>query len=162
MATAAARSSKEFTPCLVHAYRRLPHTRVDKTTGLEKEVPVEVVFNGEKVYFISNERGHIVGLVKTWETFNRLTKEIPEAYIPYAGGENIPERKSADDLDRANQVVVGTYVLKDSESGDVLVLDVKDDAWLRAFLESNDVTDIHESLSGDTLRQAVVNRFKTD
>lgn len=154
-APAASRAKKEFEPQLVHAYRRAPYMLPDKQTGLEKEHPVEVAFGGEKVKFMSNEAGHIVGLVRTKALFDRLTKEIAEAYIPYKGGDNVPERKPEP---VANQKPQGDFVLQNS-NGDFVVLDTMEEADLRKFVQDNGAEPLPEGLDIDVLRRAVFNLF---
>jgi hypothetical protein len=140
---------------LVHAYRRLPHMVMKNDK--EVEVPVEVVCCGERIHFKSNDAGHIVAEVRTPEAYDRLTKEIPEAYIPYAGGENIPERKSADDQDRNAQVVTGKFVLV--AGNESMVLDTLNDKQVREFAAENGLEEeqLPDVLTGDTLKQAVYN-----
>jgi hypothetical protein len=101
---------------------------VDNGRGELVEKDVEVVFDGEKVKFKSNDQGHIVGLVSNAATYNRLVNEIPEAYIPYAGGDNVPEKK----VDTGPVKPDGAFVLE-SGDGEYFVLDDKTDDELRAF-----------------------------
>lgn len=151
----AQRARKEFEPTLVHAYRRLPYMLPDKQTGLEKEHPVKITAAGETVEFKSNDAGHIVGLVKTKALFDRLTKEIAEAYIPYKGGDNVPERKVEDVAPKKPQ---GDFVLENS-SGQFVVLDTMEEAELRKFVQDNGAEPLPEGLDIDVLRRAVFNLF---
>lgn len=141
-------TKKGFAPTIVHAYRRLPHFDANG-----KELPVVVNFGAEKVLFASNDAGHIVATVQNEDTFNRLTKEIPEAYIVYAGGENVPEKR----LEPAPTKPEGKFVL--TNGTDKMVLDDLDDIALREFaagagLEEEQLPGV---LTGDTLKQAIYN-----
>ncbi len=148
------RVKKEFEPQMVHAYRRTPYMLPDKVTGLEKEHAVPVTFMGETVKFMSNDEGHVVGLVKTKALFDRLTKEIAEAYIPYKNGENVPERKVEEP---ANKKPQGDFVLQNSD-GQFVVLDTMEEADLRKFVRDNGGEELPE-LELPVLRQAVFNIF---
>lgn len=140
---------KTFTPVLVHAYRREPHLNADK-----KEVEVVVQTQGETIKFHSNAAGHVVGLVHTQAAFDRLTKEIPEAYIEYKAGENIPERA----VD-AKPEPEGKFVLVNGANK--IILDDLADEVLRDFAKSNGITDLHPDLCGEALQQAIYNVFQT-
>lgn len=149
MATAprAARTDKAFESKTVHAYRRLPHTNVEG-----KELDVEVVAAGEKIKFRSNENGHIVGLVTTPAAFERLVKEIPEAYIEYTG--EMPERRAPLEPQRPQ----GQFVLVNGEQS--LVLDEMSDEEVREFATGTaglDAEQLPEVLTGETLKRAVHN-----
>lgn len=153
-ATKPATRKKAFEPRIVHAYRREPHMvrgADDKTA----EKDVEVVCQGERVKFRSNEAGHIVGTVTTEAAFKRLVGEIPEAYIEYQGGENIPERR----IEAKPEVPDGDFVLTNGKES--VVLDGMDDEQLRAFAQANAINELHESLTGDTLRRAIYNTLTT-
>lgn len=154
--TAKPRARKEvaFEPHIVHAYRRAPYMVSDNKGGLV-EKDVEVVCHGEKIKFRSNEAGHIVGTVTSEPAYKRLVGEIPEAYIEYQGGENIPEAR----VEPAPEVPAGDFVLTNGK--DSVVLDGMDDNELRAFALANGVDEIHDSLSGDVLRRAIYNRLTT-
>lgn len=149
-------------PKLVHAYRRQPHMRHNDRTGLSEEIPVEVVFSGEKVKFRSNDAGHIVGEVHSKETYDRLVKEIPEAYIPYTGGENIPAQRVLADEHKNEEKPEGQFVLtsKDAAGKPVYkVLDDLSDDQVRAFgkecgLEADALPEV---LTGETLQRALYN-----
>lgn len=153
-------------PKMVHAYRRQPHLVHNPRTGLEEEKPVEVVFMGEKVLFRSNEAGHVVAEVKNPATYDRLTKEIPEAYIPYAGGENLPTAPivNAEHRHEKKEKPEGVFVLESANAaGEPIykVLDGMSDDELRAFgktvgLGEEDLPDV---LSGETLMRAIYNRL---
>jgi len=144
------RTRGEFKPTLVHAYRREPYKDMEG-----KEKPVEVVAQGEKVAFASNSKGHIVGLVTTKALYDHLIKNIPEGYIPYMDGENIPERGTFDEPAKTT----GKYVLTNGKKQ--LILDDMSEDDLKEFAEANELN-IHASVAGDDLRQAIVNHFKTD
>lgn len=141
---------------LVHAYRRSPWM-TDDGTGKLTEKDVEVVCHGEKVRFRSNEAGHIVGLVRTPAALNRLVKEIPEAYIVYQGGENVPEAKK----DTGPVRPEGAFILESNTTEGVkyAVLDEMDDDALRAFAKEAGIEDeqVPEVLKGDNLRRAIYN-----
>lgn len=134
---------------VVHAYRREP---IFDEKG--KEQPVEVSAHGETIKFTANAEGHVVATVKSEELFKHLTKNIPEAYIEYKDGKNVPERVKPGQ----EEPVVGKFVLRNGDQ--TLTLDDLDDAALKAFAESN-ALQLHESLEGDDLRQAIFNRFQT-
>jgi hypothetical protein len=141
-----------FQPTLVHAYRRQPHLNADG-----KEIDVPVVFDGEKVLFKSNAAGHIVGLVQNEATFKRLVKEIPEAYIEYAGGENIPEKKP----ETGPAAPLGEYVLTNGTESKVL--DDMTDVQLRDFAAQVGIEQeaLPAVLTGDTLKKAIFNTLNT-
>lgn len=147
-----------FSPKFVHAYRRVPHL-VPGPGDTMIEKAVEVVFDGEKVSFKSNEAGHVVGLVSKESVFRRLTREIPEAYIEYRGGDNVPEPVKAAPVPQAPP---GEFVL--SNGSEFVVLDEMDDAEVRDFAAEAgiDGEQLPEVLEGDALKQAVVNLLKTD
>lgn len=158
--TAKAADAAEFTPRLVHAYRRVPHM-VPAPGGLgEVEKAVEVVFDGEKVVFKSNEAGHVVGLVNRASTFKRLTREIPEAYIEYAGGENVPAQIKPIESD-APIKPDGEFVLFNGT--EYVVLDDQSDEEVREFAAAAGIEDeaLPEVLVGEALKQAVVNLLQT-
>lgn len=149
MATAARKTNTER---IVHAYRRIPHLVGEPPV----EKAVEVIACGEKILFKSNDEGHVVATVKSSEAYDRLVKEIPEAYIEYQGGTNIPERKS--DIP---QRPVGAYVLTNDE--ETVVLDDMTDEELRQFaakvgIEAEALPDV---LKGDTLKLAIFNTLNT-
>jgi hypothetical protein len=150
MTAAKTGAKRDFGPKIVHAYRREPHRNADG-----KELPVEVIAAGEKIKFHSNEAGHIVGTVLTQGAYERLTKEIPEAYIPYQDGENIPERRAPAEDDGKP---AGKWVLSNGKA--FVVLDTMSDAEVRDFAKAADL-DIHASLDGDALRQSVFNMCQT-
>ena len=133
---------------VVHAYRREPMMVGDK------EVPVPVEVDGEKALFRSNEEGHVVATVTSEAMYNRLVKGIPEAYVVYQDGKNIPERVKPG----AAEPEVGKFVLLNGDNK--MVLDDLNDEQLREFAKANDVQ-VHESIEGDDLRQAIFNRFQT-
>lgn len=140
---------------MVHAYRRQAHMVIKD--GKEVEAGVEVICAGERITFHSNEAGHVVAEVRTPEAYDRLTKEIPEAYIPYAGGDNVPDRMTASEEDEANRKIVGKWVLVNGDRS--VTLDDMTDAEVREFaaevgLEDEQLPDV---LSGDTLKLAVFN-----
>lgn len=145
-----------FKPRLVHAYRREAHFALNKK-GENVEHPVEVdvgpAHGGEKIKFMANDEGHVVGTVTTQAAFDRLTKGIPEAYIAYAGGDNVPDKGT----NFAPQVT-GKFVLTNGDK--TLVLDDLNDENLKEFAKQNDV-EVHPDLVGDDLRQAIYNRFQT-
>jgi hypothetical protein len=149
-------------PKLVHAYRRLPHVVHNPRTGLDEERPVEVVFMGEKVKFMANPEGHIVGEVHTEATYNRLIKEIPEAYIPYRAGENVPEVRVLADEHKREEKPDGQFVLT-STGGDGVkqykVLDGMNDDELRAFAAECGLTEDQtpDVLEGEVLQRAIYN-----
>lgn len=149
MTAAKTGAKRDFGPKIVHAYRREPHRNADG-----KELPVEVVAAGEKIKFHSNAAGHIVATVLTQAAFERLVKEIPEAYIEYQDGENVPERAQPADDDKPE----GKWVM--SNGKEFVVLDTMSDAQVREFAEAADL-DIHASLTGDALRQSVFNQCQT-
>jgi hypothetical protein len=153
MATTKATKSAGFQPTLVHAYRRKPHM-VPGPNGVEVEQEVEVVFDGERVKFKSNAEGHVVGLVSKEPTFLRLTKEIPEAYIAYQGGENVPAAPPP----AAPSKPAGVFVLQ-SGDGEFKVLDDLSDEELRAFATEAGVEDdaLPKVLVADDLRRAIYN-----
>jgi hypothetical protein len=124
--------------------------------GEGKELDVEVVFQGEKVKFRSNEAGHIVGTVTNEATFNRLVKEIPEAYIEYAGGDNVPEKRP-----EAAPEPKGKWVLTNGDT--TVILDDMDDDARRAFaLQAGiDAEALPAVLEGDTLATAIFNTLNT-
>jgi hypothetical protein len=137
---------------IVHAYRRLPYMVGEPA----KEQPVEVQCASEKILFKSNEAGHIVGTVTTPAAFQRLTEEIPEAYIEYAGGENIPARKTDEPV-----APVGEFIL--TNGTEVKVLDDLTDDELRAFAATAGLGNeqLPDVLTGDTLKKAIFNLLKT-
>lgn len=162
------RGASGFEPTLVHAYRRQPHMVVGPDGRTMVEQAVQVVFEGEKVEFKSNERGHIVGLVSKEATFKRLTREIPEAYIPYGGGDNVPA-PSARPLaaEHANeQRPDGEFVLESTDGEgkkQYKVLDGLGDAELREFgaecgLQPEQLPDV---LTGETLARAIYQLLTT-
>ncbi len=165
-ATTEAVTERPEWPKLVHAYRRQPHLVHNPRTGLEEEKAVEVVFMGEKVLFRSNEAGHVVAEVKNEATYKRLTQEIPEAYIPYAGGENLPAAPIVNAEHRHEQKArpEGVFVLESADAkGEPIykVLDGMSDDELRAFGKTVALTDedLPDVLAGETLMRAIYNRL---
>jgi hypothetical protein len=148
------RKSDAFEARIVHAYRREPYL-VRGADDKHTEKDVEVVCCGERVKFRSNEAGHIVATVTTEAAFKRLVNEIPEAYIEYDGGENIPEKK----IEAKPEEPKGAFVLSNGEK--FIVLDGMDDEALRAFAKTNALDDFPEILTGDTLRRAIYNTLTT-
>jgi hypothetical protein len=142
----------------VHAYRRLPHMVIGPGGVGEVEKAVEVVACGEKIKFKSNEEGHIVGLVMTKEALHRLVVEIPEAYIVYKNGDNVPEKPAPGSEDIPKRPA-GTFVLESGEGQDkeYLVLDTLDDTELRAFAKDTGLEPFPDSVTGDNLRRAIFN-----
>ena len=141
---------------LVHAYRRVPHM-VSDGAGRKVERDVEVVCCGEKIKFRSNEEGHVVGLVRTPEALHRLVKEIPEAYIVYKGGANVPEKT----VEAGPVRPVGAFVLESAgQDGPIyVVLDTMEDAALREFAidAGIEAEELPEALTGEDLRRAIYN-----
>jgi hypothetical protein len=139
----------------VHAYRR-ERNMVMRNEKLVEE-PVEVILFGERIRFQANEHGHIVAEVRTPDAYDRLVKEIPEAYIPYEGGQNVPDKLTADELDAKNQVPQGKYVLTNGAKS--VVLDKMPDAKVREFAKAAGLTDdqLPDVLTGETLQLAVYN-----
>lgn len=150
MTAAKTGAKRDFDPKIVHAYRREPYLDPEN-----KERPVEVIAAGEKIKFHSNAAGHIVGTVLTQAAYERLVKEIPEAYIDYAEGQNVPAKRTAADDEARPE---GKWVM--SNGKDFVVLDTMSDAQVREFAEAADL-DIHASLTGDALRQSVFNQCQT-
>lgn len=149
---ATSRKPKGFEPRIVHAYRREPHMVLNLATGQSVERDVEVVCCGERVKFRANDMGHVVATVTTQEAYKRLVEEIPEAYIEYQGGENIPEKR----VEPAPEVPLGDFVLTNGKQS--VVLDHLEDEQLRDFARVNGFADqLHDSLTGDTLRRAIYN-----
>lgn len=150
-----------FQPTLVHAYRRKPHLELNTRTGLDEEKPVVVEFKGEKAVFQTNEQDHIVALVSSQALFDRLTKEIPEAYIPYDGGDNVPTERVLGAEHQGESVPDGKYVLRNGD--EFVVLDDMSDDDVRVFaidtagIESDALP---AALAGDTLKLAVFNQLK--
>jgi hypothetical protein len=138
-------------PVVVHAYRRAPNLDAE---GKEKDVEVQCY--GEKIKFRSNAKGHIVGTVTTRSALDRLVKEIPEAYIVYADGDNVPERT----VEQFHKPV-GEFVLTNGK--DSVVLDGMNDADLREFAATAgiDAENLPDVLTGDTLKRAIFNTLKT-
>lgn len=153
-----ASKASEF-PKTVHAYRRLAHFEMDGT-GKMVEKDVEVVCCGEKIKFRANDKGHIVGVVQGPDAFNRLVKEIPEAYIEYRDGDNIPEKA---DPNKAPEEPEGKYVLKNGGTGETKILDDDSDEEVREFATSVGIEAeaLPAALVGDDLKQAVVNLLKS-
>lgn len=158
-AAAAGAVAGDFTPVVVHAYRRQPHI-APNAKGEMVEHAVVVEFGGEKVKFLANEDGHVVGTVASKAMFDRLVKGIPEAYIVYAGGNNLPTGPVPGTL-AAKEAVrkpEGQFVL--SNGDEFVVLDDMDDEDVRDFaldvagLEPEQVPDV---LQGESLKQAVFN-----
>lgn len=151
--------AKAVAATIVHAYRRVPHM-VPGPNGVDVEKAVEVVACGEKIAFKSNEQGHIVGEVKTGEALHRLVKEIPEAYIVYAGGDNVPEKPAPG----AGDIVTkpeGAFVLESGDGADkqYKVLDDLSDEALRAFAGEAGLEDFPEAVKGEDLRRAIFNQL---
>lgn len=135
---------------VVHAYRRTANMVGDPP----KEIAVEVEFGGHRTKFHSNEHGHVVGTVTDESVFKRLVKGIPEAYIEYDGGENLPARVKPG----LEEPEVGKFVLVNGDNK--MRLDDLNDEELQEFAKANGLV-VHESLSGDDLRQAIFNSFQT-
>lgn len=162
----AAAAKTAFEPKLVHAYRRQPHLMPDPRTGLMVEVPVEVVFMGEKVQFASNEAGHIVALVANEATYKRLVNEIPEAYIPYAAGDNVPVVRILPAEHQNEQKPQGEFVLTATGvdgKPEYKVLDAMSDDEVRSFAKELHFEDeaLPPVLVGDTLKRALFNLLQT-
>lgn len=166
-APAAAAAGSSFEPRLVHAYRRKPNLLPDPKTGQMMEVPVEVVFMGEKVKFASNEAGHIVGMVASKATYDRLVNEIPEAYIPYAGGDNLPAAPVLAAEHKVEQgKPAGQFVLESTGANgkpEFKVLDDLSDEEVRAFATEIGIEDeqLPSVLEGETLKRALFNLLQT-
>lgn len=158
--TAAAAAKAGDTLVLVHAYRRKPHMVLakDGVGHVEGDVEVDVPGVG-KAKFRSNDDGHIIGECPS-ALAAHLTSKIPEAYIVYDGGENVPVGLIPGTLaaKEAQAKPEGKFVLSNGE--DFVVLDGMDDAEVREFaldvakLEPDAVPDV---LKGDSLKQAVFN-----
>jgi hypothetical protein len=146
---------------LVHAYRRQPHMK-DDGTGKLTEQDVEVVCYGEKIKFRSNAEGHIVGLVRSEDALHRLVKEIPEAYIVYAGGDNVPE---APVTDVGTARPDGDFVLeKNTTTGKEFVkLDDMSDEELRDLADEAGLEDeqLPDALTGEALKRTIYNLLST-
>lgn len=161
-ATSVAAAAAATAGTLVHAYRRVPHMVASPTGIGEIERHVEVKTRcGEKIKFLSNDEGHVVGLVKTESALRQLLDEIPEAYILYEGGENVPELPAPGSLDKVSKRPEGDFVLEQGEGDEVqyTVLDPMSDEELRAFGASADIEAeaMPEALKGPTLRRAIYN-----
>lgn len=148
-------ASKSFSK-IVHAYRRTPEQLVHpgpNNTEVKKHVEVHIF--GQKVKFLDNEAGHVVATVTDPEVFDHLTKTIPEAYVEYRDGDNVPERTSEVSA-KANKPA-GKFVL--TNGSETKVLDAMSDAELREFAKAAGIEDeaLPNILSGDTLRGAIFN-----
>lgn len=139
-----------FEPKIVHAYRRGAHTDLEG-----KEHEVIVACNGETIKFRTNASGHVVGKVTTKAAFDRLTKEIPEAYIEYKGGENVPTERVVAPADKEPD---GQFILVNGANK--LVLDDLSDDELREFAEKN-ALEVHPDLTGEALMRAIFNQCQT-
>lgn len=146
----------------VHAYRR-EADMVLGPNGQTTERHVEVVACGEKIKFKSNEEGHVIGLVRTAEALHRLVKEIPEAYIVYQNGDNVPE-KTGTVIAPGPQRPEGDFILESGEGDDkqYMVLDDLDDAALRTFAADAGLEAFPEALVGDDLRRAIFNQLSAE
>jgi hypothetical protein len=152
-----------FKPTVVHAYRRQPHLEFNPRTNLHEEKGVEVEFKGEKALFKSNDAGHVVAEIKTEALFKRLVDDIPEAYIAYQGGENLPTERVLASEHKQEVKPKGAYVLQNGD--EYVVLDTMDDEAVRDF--ATDTAGIEPEalpavLTGEALKKAVFNQLKTD
>lgn len=150
-----------FKPTVVHAFRRLPHMQDDgRGNMVEQAVLVEIPHEGKtlRAKFKSNEEGHVVATIDHEVLFKRLVEGIPEAYIPYQGGDNVPAIPAAGDGDKPAKRPDGAFVLQSSD-GTFMVLDDMADADLRTFAKDADIEAeaLPEALTGDTLRRAIFN-----